>query len=77
MSSTLFGVIRLLEAKGVRFNMERASPYAVIILATMVGKRIEITVDESDIVDVSVFRGSEDVEVGMAAVEKAIEDEDA
>ena len=44
-------------------------------MATMVGKRIEIAVDEDDMVDVAVFRGNEAVEVGIDAVKSALEDE--
>ncbi len=74
MASALFDVIKLLEAKHVRFFLERTSPLGLTLIATMVGKRIEITVDEDDIVDVAVFRGNEDVEVGMEAVKKALDD---
>ena len=44
-------------------------------MVTMVGKRTEITVDEDDMVDVAVFRGNEDVAVGMDAVVRALEDD--
>lgn len=45
-------------------------------MVTLVGKRVEIRVDEDDLVDVCVFRGSEDVEVGMDAVMKALEEDE-
>ena len=41
----------------------------------MVGKRIEITVDEDDMVDVAMFRRTENVEVGLDAVKSALVDE--
>ncbi len=77
MHSTLFDVMKLLEASHVHFYLARESAFNVTISATMVGKRIEITVDEDGTVDVAVFRGNEDVEVGMDAVRKAIADDDA
>ncbi len=44
-------------------------------MVTLVGKRAEIRVDEDDIIDVSVFRGDEAVEVGMDAVIQALEED--
>ena len=77
MHTTLFEVMRLLEGSHVHFNIARESAFNVTIFATVVGKRIEITVDEDGTVDVAVFRGNEDVAVGMDAVRKAIEDDEA
>jgi len=42
----------------------------------MIGKRIESDVDEDGNVDVCVFRGSEDLEVGMHAVLKALQEDE-
>jgi len=75
MSSPLFDIMKLLESKGIHFTIERSSPFGVTLMATTVGKRIEITVDEDDMVDVAVFRGNEAVEVGIDAVRSALEDE--
>jgi hypothetical protein len=75
MPAKLFEVMTLLEQRGVHFSIERTGPYDVQLMATLVGKRVEITVDEDDIINVSISRGDESVEVGMDAVLKAIEDD--
>jgi hypothetical protein len=76
MSSNLFEVMKLLESKRIHFTIDRTSPHAVTLTATLVGKRVEISVDEDDMIDVSIFRGDESVEVGMDAVIKAIEEDE-
>ena len=76
MSSKLFELMKLLESRQIHFFIRRSSPFGVMLHATMIGKRIEIAVDEDDIVDVCVFRGSEDVEVGMDAVFKALQEDE-
>lgn len=75
MASNFFKLMKLLEDRRIHFAISRASPFAVMLHVTMIGKRIEITVDEDDIVDVCIFRGSEDVDVGMDAVMKALEED--
>jgi hypothetical protein len=76
MSSNLFELIRLLESGQIHFSIRRSSPFGVMLHATMIGKRIEIGVDEDDNVDVCVFRGSEDLEFGMDAVLKAPQEDE-
>jgi len=76
MASNLFEVMKLLESKRIHFTIDRTSPLAVTLTATLVGKRVEISVDEDDMIDVSIFRGNESVEVGMDAVLKAIEEDE-
>jgi hypothetical protein len=75
MASRLFDVLKLLEERKIGFFIERDRPDGLTITATLVGKRVEITVDENDMVDVAVFRGDEQVEVGMDAVRKALEED--
>ncbi len=76
MSSRLFEVLKVLEERKIGFFIERDRPDGLTITAVLVGKRVEITVDEDDMVDVAVFRGDEAVEVGMDAVLKALEEHD-
>ena len=76
MSSNLFKAMKLLESKQIHFTIDRTSPFAITLTAALVGKRVEISVDEDDMVDVSIFRGDESVEVGMDAVLKAIEEDE-
>ena len=76
MASILFDIMKLLEQKRILFRIERTSQFGVTLDATMVGKQIEITVDEDDVVDVAVFHGDKQVEVGIEAVKKALEYDD-
>jgi hypothetical protein len=75
MMSILFEVLKLLEERRIGFFIERDRPDGLTITAALVGKRVEITVDEDDMVDVAVFGGDESVEVGMDAVRKALEED--
>jgi hypothetical protein len=74
MASTLFEVLKLLEEKRISFFIQRDRSDGLTITAVPVGKRVEISVTEDDTVDVAVFRGDEQVEVGMDAVRKALEE---
>ncbi len=76
MTSKIFEVMKLLEARRISFLIERPGPLDLLITATLVGKRVEIGVDENDIVNVCVFHGDESVEVGMDAVLKALEEDE-
>jgi hypothetical protein len=76
MSSNFFEIMKLLESKRIPYSIQRSTPFGVMIAAALVGKRIEINVDEDDMVDVSVFRGDESVTVGMDAVLKALEEDE-
>ena len=76
MASILFEVLKLLEERRIGFFIERDRPDGLTITAMLVGKRVEISVTDDEMVDVAVFRGDEMVEVGMDAVRKALEEDD-
>ena len=76
MTSRLFEVLKLLEERRIGFFIERDRADGLTITAVLVGKRVEISVTEDDMVDVAVFRGDESVEVGMGAVLKALEEDE-
>jgi len=76
MSAKIFEVLKALEERKISFYIQRDRDDGLTITATLIGKRVEITVDEKDMVDVAVFRGDESVEVGMDAVLKALEYDD-
>jgi hypothetical protein len=76
MASKIFQVMELLEARRISFSIRRPGPLDLVLTAVLVGKRVEIGVDENDIVNVCVFRGDEAVDVGMDAVLKAIEEDE-
>lgn len=76
MSTMVFEVMKLLENRRISYTIRRPSSFDIVFTAIQVGKRIEISVDENEIVDVCVFRGSEAVDVGMDAVIRALEEDD-
>ena len=75
MPSALLEIVRLLEASELRFDIERLKSYGFLIHVALMGRRIEITVDDDGQVDVVMFVGSEDVKVGMDEVRAAIREQ--
>ena len=75
MMSKVFEVMKLLESRRISLQIRRPGPLDLVFTAIQVGKRVEITVDENEIVNVCVFRGDEAVEVGMDEVLKALEED--
>ena len=69
MSHELFRVIRLLEAEGIHYRLDRHRGDSVMITAALVGERIEIDVFEDGHVEYSRFRGHEDVEDDLPLLE--------
>ena len=76
MSAKLFEIMKLLEDRHITFTILRLGPLDLVIMAFLVGKRVEISIDENDMVDVCVFSGSENVVLGMDAVLAAIREDD-
>lgn len=61
MTSSLFRILRRLDEAKVHYFIERHRPETIDITATFVGCRVEISVFEDDHVEISTFRGNEDV----------------
>src|SRR5436190_20719555 len=64
-SSAVFDTIHLLEKAHIAFDIKRTRPDALTVLATVVGERIEIDIFEDDHIEISRFRGDENIEGGM------------
>ena len=64
MSSAVFDTIRLIEAAGLHFVIERTRPDSIRLSVTMVGERVEIDVFEDDHLEISRFHGDERIEGG-------------
>ena len=62
----------MLESRNIPFTLERTSPDTVRVNATLVGERLEIDVFEDEHVEISRFRGNEDVEGEMALLESIL-----
>jgi hypothetical protein len=65
MSCAVFETMRLLEAAGLHFFIERTMPNSIRLSVTMVGERIEIDIFEDHHLEIARFRGNESVEGGM------------
>ncbi|MBY3544972.1 hypothetical protein HFN69_35080 [Rhizobium laguerreae] len=61
MSTTLFEILKKLDDARVHYHIGRYRSDTVDITATFVGKRLEISVFDDGHVEVSEFRGNEDV----------------
>lgn len=72
MSHELYRMIALLEEANIHFRLDRHRDDSIMITATVVGQRIEIDVFEDGHVEYSLFRGNEDVEEDVPALEALI-----
>jgi len=61
MTSSVFRILRRLDEAKIHYFLERHRSDTIDITATVVGRRIEITVFEDDHVEVSQFVGREEV----------------
>lgn len=72
MSHELYRIIRLLEARRIRFELARYRDDSIMITAMLVGERIEIDVFEDGHVEYSRFLGSEDVESDVEVLDSLL-----
>jgi len=63
-----------LESAGLNFTLSRSRPDTVLVTLTVVGERIEIDVFEDGHMDVSRFKGNEDIIGGEELVEQIIDE---
>lgn len=61
MTSPLFALLRRLEAAKIHFTLARHTDETVDVVATLVGRRLEISVFEDGRVQFSEFLGDESV----------------
>ena len=62
--NAVFDTMRLLEKAHIHFYVMRTRPDALTFMVTIVGERIEIDVFEDDHIEISRFRGDENIEGG-------------
>ncbi len=74
MSSSLFKVFRLLDSQQIYFTLERTRSDTVRVNAVLVKERLEIDLFEDDHVEISRFRGNEDVEGEFPILEAILRD---
>lgn len=74
MSHPLFELLSELENARIHFTLGRYRPDAVLVTLVVVGERIEIDVFEDGHMEVSRFKGHEDVLGGSELVAQLIEE---
>jgi len=74
MASKVFKGMKVFESRPSSFVLRKPATLDRLITARLAGKRVEIGIDQNDIIDVCVFREDEAVELGMDAVLKALEE---
>lgn len=70
--SELFKILKDLDRAKIHYHIDRFRSDTVDIVATFVGRRLEIAVFEDGRVEISEFRGNEDV-LDKTALDEAIE----
>jgi hypothetical protein len=73
MASKVFTGMQVFEPRPSGFALRKPAPLDRLITANSVGRRVEIGIDENDVLSVRVHR-DESGEVGMDAVLRALED---
>ncbi len=76
MASKVFKGMRVFEARRSNFILRKPAPLDRLITARSGGKRVEIGIDENDVVSVYVFRGDESIEPGMDDVLRSLEEDE-
>jgi hypothetical protein len=74
MSHPLYDLLRKLEEAKIHFALARCRDDSILVSLTLVGERVEIDVFDDGSMEVSRFRGSEDIVGGAELVEKLIEE---
>jgi hypothetical protein len=72
MSHPLYDLLPRLEDAKISFTLSRNRSDSLLVTLTLVGERVEIDVFEDGHMEVSRFKGSEDVVGGVELVEKLI-----
>ena len=73
-NKTVFQILHLLDKNKISFTLNRSRPDTIRIDATLYGLRIEIECFEDNHIEISTFRGSEDVEGGYDYLLKVIQE---
>lgn len=74
MPHPLFDLLRHLEAARIHFTLARHRDDSILVTLTLVGERAEIDVFDDGHMEVSRFRGSEDIVGGAELVQKLIDE---
>lgn len=72
MSHPLYELISKLELARIHFTLGRYRPDSLLIALTLVGERVEVDVFEDGHMEVSRFKGNEDIEGGAELLDALI-----
>lgn len=72
MASVLFELLDLLDKEKVHYRLERTRLGSIQINAVFVGARVEIEIFEDEHIEMSQFRGNEDVDSGSIEMIAAV-----
>jgi hypothetical protein len=72
MSHPLYALLSLLESARIHFTVARHREDTVLVTLTLAGERVEIDVFEDGHMEVSRFKGSEDIVGGAELVQQII-----
>lgn len=75
MNHALYKLLSELESESIPFTLGRHRPDTVLVTLTLVGERVEIDVFEDSHMEVSRFKGNEDIIGGSELVYQLIEQE--
>lgn len=73
MSHPLYQLLQNLEDAKISFTLGRSREDTVLVSLTLVGERVEIDVFEDGHMEISRFRGNEDIVGGEELIEELIE----
>lgn len=72
INKSIYDVLRILENKRISFTLNRSRPDSIRVDATLYGLRLEIECFENHQVEVSTFRGNEDIDGGFEFLLKTL-----
>lgn len=61
MNHSLFDLLTALELGGIHFTLQRHRPATILVTMMLVGERVEVDVFEDGHMEVSRFKGNEDI----------------
>ena len=74
MTHSLYDLLATLEGARIKFTLHRYRPDTVLVAITLVGERVEVEVFDDGHMEVSRFKGGEDIVGGSELVYRLIEE---
>lgn len=71
---SIFNILRLLDDRKVSYTLNRSRPDTIRVDMTLYGLRVEIECFEDGHIEVSTFRGSEDIEGGFEYLKNLLQE---